>query len=53
MVLVLLGLIYLGLILAMQISGSGFPPSEPFQTMFNIVVLVTAAWMVFFWVVLN
>ncbi len=52
-VLVFLGLAYLGLIAAMMISGSGFPPIEPFQTMFNILILITAAWMVLFWIVLH
>jgi len=52
-VLVILGIAYLGLIAAMMISGSGFPPIEPFQTMFNILIMITAAWMVFFWSILH
>ena len=53
MVLVALGLAYLGLIVMMMLSGSGFPPAEPFQTMFNVLILFTALWMVFFWTVLH
>ena len=52
-ILVILGLAYLGLIAAMILTGSGFPPIEPFQTLLNILVMITAAWMVFFWVILN
>jgi hypothetical protein len=52
-VLVAMGLAYLGLIAAMMLSGSGFPPVEPFQTMFNILVLFTAVWMVLFWSILH
>ncbi len=51
--LVALGLIYLGLIVTMMLSGSGFPPDEPFQTLVNVLILFTAAWMVFFWTLLN
>jgi hypothetical protein len=50
---VILGLAYLGLLITMMASGSRFPPVEPFQTMFNILILITAAWMVFFWSILN
>jgi hypothetical protein len=52
-VLVAMGLAYLGLIAALMLSGSGFPPVEPFQTMFNILILFTAAWMVLFWSILH
>jgi hypothetical protein len=52
-VLVILGLIYLGLLAVMVISGSGFPPAEPFQTMFNVLILFTAVGMVFFWSALH
>ncbi|MGE5250028.1 MAG: hypothetical protein ACM3QS_07405 [Bacteroidota bacterium] len=52
-VLVGLGLAYLGLFAAMMLSGSGFPPTEPLQTIFNILILLTAVWMVFFWSVLH
>jgi hypothetical protein len=48
-----LGIIYILLILLMILSGSGFPPSEPFQTLFNLLILFTAVWMVFFWTILN
>jgi hypothetical protein len=51
-VLVILGLAYLSLIMIMMASGSGFPPVEPFQTMVNALILITAVWMVFFWVIL-
>ncbi len=50
---VILGLAYLGLLVSMVASGSGYPPVEPFQTSVNILVLITAAWMVFFWSILN
>lgn len=50
---VILGLAYLSLIIIMMASGSGFPPVEPFQTMVNVLMLFTAVWMVFFWVILN
>lgn len=52
-VLVALGIAYLGLILAVILLGSGFPPHEPYQTLFNLLILLTATWMVFFWVILN
>ena len=52
-ILVALQLVYLGLIAVMLFSGSGFPPVEPFQTMFNIVVLLIAIWMVCFWTILH
>ena len=53
LVLVILGLIYLGLIAVMMLSGSGFPPVEPFQTIFNVLILITTVWMVFFWSILH
>ena len=53
LVLVILGVIYLGLITVSMSSGSGFPPVEPFQTIFNVLVLITAVWMVFFWSILH
>jgi hypothetical protein len=52
-VLVVLGLAYLGLVFAMILSGSGFPPVEPFLTLVNTLVLITALWIVLFWVILN
>jgi hypothetical protein len=52
-VLVALGLAYLGLIATMMLSGSGYPPIEPFQTIFNALVLFTAVWMVLFWTILH
>jgi hypothetical protein len=48
-----LGITYIVLIIIMILSGSGFPPSDPFQTLFNVLILVTAVWMVFFWTILN
>ncbi len=48
-----LGFIYLGLIVLMLLLGLGFPPTEPFLTMFNILILLTAVWMVLFWTILN
>jgi hypothetical protein len=52
-VLVMLGLAYLGLVITMMLSKSGFPPSESFQTIFNVLILLTAVWMVFFWTILH
>ncbi len=52
-VLVVLGLLYLVMIAIMVLSGAGDPPAEPLQTWFNLLILVTAAWMVFFWSVLH
>jgi hypothetical protein len=53
MILGTLGIAYLGLVVMMMVSGSGFPPVEPFQTIFNILILITATWMVFFWSILH
>ena len=53
MFLVILGIAYLLLIAVMTISSSGFPPMEPFQTIFHILILITAACMVFFWSILH
>jgi hypothetical protein len=53
MVLVGLGIIYICLIVILMLSGSGFPPLEPYQTMFNILILFTAVWMVLFWTIVN
>jgi hypothetical protein len=50
---VILGFVYIGLIAVMVLFGSGFPPVEPYQTIFNILILITAAWMVFYWTVLH
>lgn len=52
-VLVAMGLAYFGLMITMMLLGSGFPPTEPFQTIFNVLIILTAAWMVFFWVVIH
>jgi hypothetical protein len=52
-VLVMLGLAYLALITLMMLSGSGFPPIEPYLTMVNVLIIITAIWMVFFWVIIN
>ena len=52
-VLVVLGLLYLALVAGMILGGSGFPPVEPYQTLANILILITAVWMVWFWVILN
>ncbi len=51
--LVCLGLVYLGLLAAMMLLGSGFPPTEPFQTAFHVLILLTAASMVVFWTLLH
>lgn len=53
MILVVLGLAYLALVIAMILSGSGFPPVEPMQTLFDALILFTAVWMVFFWSILH
>ncbi len=52
-VLVVLGLAYLGLVITMILSGSGFPPTEPFQTILNVLILLTAVGMVLFWSTLH
>ena len=52
-ILVILGMAYLGLVVVMIASGSGFPPVEPFQSIVNVLILLTAVSMVFFWVILN
>lgn len=52
-VLIVLGLVYICLIVIMILSGLVFPPSEPFLTMFNVLILLTAVWMVFFWIIMN
>lgn len=43
----------MGLIGMLALSGSGYPPAEPYTTMFNVLILLTAVWMVFFWTILN
>lgn len=52
-VFVVLGLAYLGLLVIVIATGSGFPPAEPYQTIINFLILFTAAWMVIFWVILH
>ncbi len=52
-VLIFLGFAYLGLILILLFSGSGFPPVEPYQTIVNGIVLFTAVGLVFFWAILH
>ncbi len=51
--LVILGFVYLGLIVTIILSGSGFPPAGHFQTIANALVLLTAVWTVFFWTILH
>jgi hypothetical protein len=50
--LVFLGLSYIVLLFVMMISGSGFPPVEPYTTAFSILILVTAIVMIFYWILL-
>jgi hypothetical protein len=52
-ILVLLGLAYLGLVIALFVSGSGFPPVEPYLTAFNLLILLTAVVMVLFWTIIH
>jgi hypothetical protein len=52
-VLAILGLVYLCFVAFMVVSGSGFPPVDPFLTMINILILLTAVWMVLFWTILH
>lgn len=49
LLLVLLGLAYVALLVATMVSGSGFPPVEPFLTVFHLLILITATGMVVFW----
>jgi hypothetical protein len=51
MVFASLGVLYLLLIALMMFSGSGFPPEEPFQSMFNLLILAIAICMVVFWTI--
>jgi hypothetical protein len=49
LILVGLGLLYLALVVMLFVSGSGFPPVEPYLTALNVLILLTAVWMVLFW----
>jgi hypothetical protein len=50
--LVILGLSYMVLLAVMMISGSGFPPVEPFTSLFSVLILFSAILTVFYWVLL-
>jgi hypothetical protein len=50
--LVFLGFSYMVLLAVMMISGSGFPPVEPYTTLFSGLILISAIIMVFYWVLL-
>jgi hypothetical protein len=50
--LVILGLIYMVLLAVMMTSGSGFPPVEPFTSLFSVLILFSAILTVFYWVLL-
>ena len=50
--LVVLGIAYMALLAIMMVSGSGFPPVEPFTTLFSVLILVTALIMIFYWIIL-
>lgn len=50
--LVFLGMTYMALLVMMMVSGSGFPPVEPFITFFNILILLSAITMVFYWILI-
>lgn len=47
-----LGIAYMALLVIMMISGSGFPPVEPYTTLFSVLILVTALIMIFYWIIL-
>ena len=47
-----LGLLYMVLLAVMMISGSGFPPVEPYTTAFSVLILISALIMVFYWVLI-
>ncbi len=53
LVLVFLGLAYLVLVAATMLSGSGYPPVEPFQTMFHVLILIIASCLVVFWTLVH
>ena len=42
----------MALLAIMMVSGSGFPPVEPFTTLFSVLILVTALIMIFYWIIL-
>jgi hypothetical protein len=46
---ILLGVAYMAAIAAIFISGTGFPPVEPYQTIVSVVSIFSAPTMVFFW----
>jgi len=50
--LVALGIAYMALLAIMMVSGSGFPPVEPFTTLYSVLILVTAIIMIFYWIIL-
>ena len=50
--LVALGIAYMALLAIMMVSGSGFPPVEPYTTLFSVLILVTALIMIFYWIIL-
>jgi hypothetical protein len=52
-ILVLLGLGYLGLVIALLFSGAGFPPVEPYLTAFNLLILFTAVVIAVFWTIVD
>jgi hypothetical protein len=46
-------LVYLGILAVMLISGTGYPPVEPYQTILHFLILFAATMMVFFWATLH
>ena len=47
-----LGIAYIALLVIMMISGAGFPPVEPYTSIFSVVILVSALIMIFYWIIL-
>ncbi len=50
---VVLGAAYMAALAGIFISGTGFPPIEPYQTIISAVSIFSAPVMVFFWVLLH
>ncbi len=53
LVLLLLGVAYIGVLGGTMLSGVGFFPPEPYQTVLHALILLTAPLMVFLWAVLH
>ncbi len=51
--LVVLGVAYLAILAGMMLSGAGFAPPEPYQTLLHVLILLTAPLLVFLWAALH